>query len=421
MNGFLLAAVFLFLTFFRQNVILTLAVLVGLVHIFLATNSSVEYLIQDLWFTLDRELLLSIPMFIFAGVIMSRGSIAARLVRVMTALTRCIPGGLGIATILAMAMFSSISGSGIVTMMAVGALMYPALINNGYGVKYALGVLCSGGTLGVIIPPSILMVLYAISTDVSVTDMFKAGWGPGLLMTAVMSLYTYVLNRARPTTPFDLTELVLAVRSGFTGIMMPVILLGGIYSGYFTVTESAAVSLFYALVIEVFVHRDLNLQQIYEIGLETAKLLGGLMPLVAFAGSLNVILDYQGAPQALVAWSQSLIHSGWQLLIVVNVLLLVAGALMDEGSAIVILAPLLAPLGKAYGFDPVHFATIVIVNLQIGYVAPPVAINVIIASTVFKQSFTTVCKAVIPFIGLMLVVLLATIVFPQLSLFFVGR
>lgn len=421
MSGFLLIPVFLVLTFFRQNVILTLAVLVGLVHVFLARNSSVQYLIQDLWFTLDRELLLSIPMFIFAGVIMSRGSIAARLVRVMTALTRSVPGGLGIATILAMAMFSSISGSGIVTMMAIGALMYPALVKNGYSVNYALGVLCSGGTLGVIIPPSILMVLYAISTDVSVTDMFKAGWGPGLLMTAVMSLYTYALYRARPTTPFDLKELLSALRSGITGILMPVILLGGIYSGYFTVTESAAVSLFYALVIEVFVHRDLEFEQIYEIGLETAKLLGGLMPLVAFAGSLNVILEYEGVPQALVAWSQSLIHSPWQLLIVVNVLLLIAGALMDEGSAIVILAPLLDPLGRAYGFDPVHFATIVIVNLQIGYVAPPVAINVIIASTVFKQSFGTVCRAVVPFIGLMLIVLLATIIFPQLSLFFVGR
>lgn len=421
MSGFLLIPVFLFLTFFRVNVILTLAVLVGLVHVLLARNSSVQYLIQDLWFTLDRELLLSIPMFIFAGVIMSRGSIAARLLRVMTALTRSVPGGLGIATILAMAMFSSISGSGIVTMMAIGALMYPALVKNGYSVSYALGVLCSGGTLGVIIPPSILMVLYAISTDVSVTDMFKAGWGPGLLMTAVMSVYTYVLYRGRPTTPFDLKELLLALRSGITGILMPVILLGGIYSGYFTVTESAAVSLFYALVVEVFVHRDLEFEQICEIGLETAKLLGGLMPLVAFAGSLNVILEYEGVPQALVAWSQSLIHSGWQLLIVVNVLLLIAGALMDEGSAIVILAPLLDPLGRAYGFDPVHFATIVIVNLQIGYVAPPVAINVIIASTVFKQSFGTVCRAVIPFIGLMLIVLLATIVFPQLSLFFVGR
>lgn len=421
MTGLLLIPIFAGLTFLRVNVILTLAVLVGFVHIYLATNSSVEYLVQDLWFTLDRELLLSIPMFIFAGVIMSRGSIAARLVRIMIALTSSVPGGLGIATVLALAMFSSISGSGIVTMMAVGALMYPALVKHGYGVNYALGVLCSGGTLGIIIPPSILMILYSISTDVSVTDMFKAGWGPGLLMIIVMCIYSFFLNRTKPTSRFDFKELMLALRSGITGMLMPVILLGGIYSGYFTVTEAAAVSLFYALLVEVFVHRDLKFVQIYEIGLETVKLLGSLMPLVAFAGSLNVILDYEGVPQALVNWSQTYIDTGWQLLIVVNLLLLIAGALMDEGSAIIILAPLLAPLGAAYGFDPVHFAMIVMVNLQIGYVMPPVAINVIIASTVFKQSFLTVCKAVVPFIGLMLLVLFATILFPQISLYFAGR
>jgi len=419
--GILLLPIFVVLTFFRQNVILTLAVLVGLIHIYIATNSSIEYLVQDLWFTLDRELLLSIPMFIFAGVIMSRGTIAARLVRVMSALTSSLPGGLGIATILAMAMFSSISGSGIVTMMAIGALMYPALTKNGYSPSYAVGVLASGGTLGIIIPPSILMILYGISTDVSVTDMFKAGWGPGLLMVVTFSIYTWITNRNAPTTPFDLAELFSALKHGVTAIMMPVILLGGIYSGHFTVTEAAAVSLFYALIIEVLVHRDLNFMQIYEIGIETVKLLGSLMPLVAFAGSLNVILDYEGVPQALVAFTQTHVHSEWQLLIAVNLLLLIAGALMDEGSAIIILAPLLAPLGLAYGFDPVHFAIIVIVNLQIGYVMPPVAINVIIASTVFKQSFGMVCRAVMPFIVIMLVNLLITIAFPQLSLFFVGR
>ena len=184
MSAVVLIPIFLVLTFLRQNIILTLGVLIGLIHIYVASHSKIEYLLQDLWFTLDRELLLSIPMFIFAGVIMSRGSIAARLVRVMSALTSFIPGGMGVATILALAVFSSISGSAIVTMMAVGTLMYPALVRNGYTIKYALGVLASGGTLGIIIPPSILMVLYGLSTEVSVTDLFKAGWGPGLLMVA---------------------------------------------------------------------------------------------------------------------------------------------------------------------------------------------------------------------------------------------
>ncbi len=416
-----LVPLFFVLTFLRQNVILTLAVVVGLIHIYIARNSSAEYMIQDLWFTLDREILLSIPMFMFAGVIMSRGSIAARLVRVMTALTSRLPGGLGIGTILALAMFSSISGSGIVTMMAIGGLMYPALTKNGYGTHYSLGVLASGGTLGIIIPPSILMILYGFSTETSVTDMFRAGWGPGLAMVGVLSLYTLIRHRNLPTSPIDYAEVADSLKHGITAIMMPVILLTGIYTGYFTVTEAAALSLFYALVVEVLIHRELGPREIYDIGVETVKLLGSLMPLLAFANSFNVILDYEGVPRALLEWAQVYIDSPWALLIAVNLLLLIAGALMDESSAILILAPLLAPLGAAYGFDPVHFGIIVIVNLQIGYVMPPVAINVIIAAAIFKQSFGTVCRAVMPFIGLMLIVLLLTILFPDLSLYFAGR
>lgn len=421
MSAMVLLPVFLVLTLLRQNIILTLAVLVGLVHAYVTSHSSIEYLIQDLWFTLDRELLLSIPMFIFAGVIMSRGSIAARLVRIMTALTRTLPGGLGVATILAMAVFSSISGSAIVTMMAVGALMYPALTKSGYSVHYALGVLASGGTLGVIIPPSILMILYGISTDVSVTDMFKAGWGPGLLMMGAMSIYTLVVNRGMPAGKFDAAELVQSLRHGISALLMPVILLGGIYSGYFTVTEAAAVSLAYALVVEVVIHRELGPRDIYAIGIETIKLLGSLMPIVAIAGSLNVILDYEGVPQALVQSFSVYLENSWEMLIVVNLLLLAAGALMDESSAIIILSPLLAPIGASYGYDPVHFAIITIVNLQLGYVMPPVAINLIIAATVFKQSFLTACKAVVPFIAIMLAVLLLVIIFPQISLYYAGR
>lgn len=421
MNALLLAPVFFGLTLLRQNIILTLAVLVGLIHAYVASHSSIEYLVQDIWFTLDRELLLSIPMFIFAGVIMSRGSIAARLVRIMTALTAPLPGGLGVGAVLAMAVFSSISGSAIVTMMAVGTLMYPAMLKTGYSVRYALGVIASCGTLGVIIPPSLLMIVYGIMTDVSVTDMFKAGWGPGLLMVLLMSVYTLVINRHLPAGRFDAREFLASLRDGVSAMLMPVILLGGIYSGYFTVTEAAAVSLAYALVVEVLIHRELGVRDIYAIGVETIKLLGSLMPLVAIAGSLNVILDYEGVPQALVRWFQVYLDNSWEMLIAVNLLLLIAGALMDEGSAIIILSPLLAPIGASYGYDPVHFAIIVIVNLQMGYVVPPVAINLIIASTVFKQSFLTACRAVVPFIGIMLVVLLLVILFPQLSLFYAGR
>src|SRR5690606_29457600 len=179
--------------------------------------------------------------------------------------------------------------------------------------------------------------------------------------------------------PFDIAEVWAALKHGITALLMPVILMGGIYSGIFTVTEAAAVSLLYALLIEVVLFRNLGAKDVFRLGLDTVKLLGTLMPLVAFAGSLNVILQYEGVPQALVAWTQETFTADWQMLIMVNLMLLVAGALMDESSAIIILAPLLAPLGLAYGYDPVHFAIMVIVNLQIGYVMPPVALSVIVA------------------------------------------
>lgn len=419
-TGLILAGIIVALILLRQNIILTLAVAVAFIHTFMA-KSKPEFLIQDIWFTVDREVLLSIPMFIVAGMVMARGSIAARLTRIMAALTTNIPGGLGIATVLSLAGFSAISGSSVVTMMAIGSIMYPALLKAGYSKSFSLGLLCSGGTLGIIIPPSILMIVYGIMTEVSITDLFLAGWGPGLLLTGGLSLYSYIVNRNMETKSIDTKELATALRQGIAALFMPVILLGGIYSGYFTVTESAALAVAYALLIEFFVHRELKMKDFGNILLETVKLLGSLLPLVAIAGSLNTILDYAGVPAALVNFMQGYVVDKWSMLLVINVLLLLAGALMDEVSAIVVLAPLLHPLGVAYGFNPIHFGIITIVNLQIGYVAPPVAINLIVAMVVFKEQFGFICRSVIPFIGIMLLGLLLTAVFPEISLVFLGK
>lgn len=402
----------------RQSIVLVVALAVAYVHAFMTSKPNVEFLIQDVWYAIDREVLLSIPLFVFAGLIMARGSIAARLVDIMKALTGPVPGGLGVATVLALTVFSAVCGASSVTMLAIGSLMYPALLSAGYSRHYALGVLCAGGTLGVIIPPSLLLILYGIATEVSITDLFKAGWGPGLLLSGALCAYTVAVNRKLPTSPFEASALGRALARGAWALAMPVILLGGIYSGRFTVTESAAVAVVYALLVELFVHRELRVRDLYRVALETIKMLGMLMPLLAIASSLNSILDLQGAPQALVKWMQAWVDSPVTLLVIVNLVLLAAGALMDESSAILILAPLLAPLGQAYGFDPRHFGIIVTVNLQIGYVAPPVALNLIVAMAAFKEPFGTIVRAVLPFIGIMLGVLVVVCTVPALSLFF---
>ena len=418
MHGLILTGLVLVLIIFRQPIVLIVGAVLAYVHVFM-TASRPEFLIQDMWIAVDREVLLSIPLFVFAGLIMARGSIAKRLTRIMTSLTGSFPGGLAVATVLSLTAFGAICGASAVTMLAIGTIMYPALLANGYSKSFSLGLLCAGGTLGVIIPPSLLMILYGIMTEVSITKLFLAGWGPGLLLSALLSIYSVAVNWRIETKPFSGREVVDAVKSGIWAILMPVILLGGIYTGWFTVTEAAAVSVVYAIAVEFLIHRELTPRAFADVVMETIKLQGSLMPLLAIAVSLNNVLDLEGVPQALVAFMRVYIDSKFSMLVVTNLVLLIAGALMDESSAIIVLAPLLAPLGQSYGFDDVHFGIITIVNLQIGYVAPPVALNLIVAMVAFKEPFGFICRSVVPFIGIMLIGLVITCAFPELSLFLI--
>jgi C4-dicarboxylate transporter, DctM subunit len=403
----------------RQNIILILAVAAAFVHVHFANNSSIEFLIQDIWFTIDREVLLSIPMFILAGAVMTRGAIALRLIRVMTVLTAPIPGGLAVAAVLSCASFAAISGSSIVTMLAIGSVMYPALVAGGYSRSFAVGVICSGGTLGIIIPPSIPMILFGIMTEVSVAKMFMGGIGPGLLLTLFFVIYSYWLHRRMVSTPWRLAEIGTAIWEGGFARMMPVILLGGIYSGIFTATESAVVALVYALLVELVIHRELKARDYFLTGLETAKLLGTLLPLIAIAGSLNTILDYEGVPKALVAAVTGSVTDPLVLLLGMNLLLLVVGSMMDIGSAILVLAPLLTPIAVTIGMDKVHFGVMMIANLEIGYLTPPVGLNLFVAMAAFKEPFSMIVRSVLPFIGIMLVWLVIVAFLPGLTLYFV--
>jgi len=409
------AALVFCLALLRQPLLLILAVGTAFVHVVLA-NSKVEYMVQDIWSALDKEILLSIPMFLLAGAVMTRGSIAGRLVRIMTSLTAPIPGGLGVATVMSCALFAAISGSSIVTMLAVGTMMFPALIAAGYPRSFSIGLICAGGTLGIIIPPSIPMILFGIMTETSITKLFIAGVLPGLLLAALLGVYAFWTNRDRRGQAWSAREILQALREGLPALALPVLLLGGIYSGHFTPTEAAAAALVYALAIEGLVYREVSLKDFYGIVTETAVTLGMLLPLVAFATSLSVVLDYERVPQALVAWVQTWIHDRSSFLLAANLLLLVAGCLMEVGSAIVILAPLLMPMAKVYGVDPIHFGIIMTVNLEIGYITPPVGLNLFVAMAAFKAGFVEVSKAALPFVVVMLLGLFIISSWPALTL-----
>ncbi|MBM3570143.1 MAG: TRAP transporter large permease [Alphaproteobacteria bacterium] len=418
MAALLLVGLVLALLFLRQSLIVILFGVGAYVHLVWG-QGRLEYMIEDMWNGADKEVLLAIPLFILAGSVMTRGAIAQRLIAILVALSRPVAGGLAVATVLSCASFAAISGSSPVTMLAVGSIMYPALLKHGYGRKFALGVVCSGGTLGIIIPPSIPMIIYGIVTETSVTDLFVAGIGPGLLLTALLAFYSWWANRDKPAERFDPAELRRALRQGIWAALMPAILLGGVYSGYFTATESAAVALVYALLIEVFVHRELRLTDFGHIAIETVKTLGTLFPVLAIAFSLNLLLAAERVPNLLIDWMTALIQNPWAFLLGVNLFLLILGCLMDVSSALLITAPLLLPLARAYGFDPVHFGIVMVVNLEIGFLTPPVGINLIVAMSAFKENFLLICRAVVPFILLMLLGLAAVSAFPAIALFLV--
>jgi C4-dicarboxylate transporter, DctM subunit len=420
MTALLLVGILLALLILRQPLLVILMSVAAYIHIVWG-QAKLDYIIEDMWVGLDKEVILSIPLFILCGNVMTRGSIAQRLINILASITRPLPGGMAVACVLSCAVFAAISGSSIVTMLAIGSIMYPAMRQAGYNLNFTLGAIMSGGTLGIIIPPSIPMIIYGLVTETSVTDLFAAGFGPGILLTVVLSIYSVWVNRHMPTERFDFAHFKKAFRNGIWSAMMPVILLGGIYTGYFTATEAAAVALCYAMLVEVFIHRELKFSDFYKVVLDTSKLGGSLFPVLAIALSLNIILTEHRVPQMLVTAIQGYITSPVMFMLIVNALLLLVGCLMTTGEAILVLAPLLAPVAAAYGYDKVIFGLIMILNLEIGYLTPPVGLNLIVAMSAFKQPFGRLCIAAIPFILLMMFCLALVIWQPWIAMYFVNR
>ncbi|MEY8828519.1 TRAP transporter large permease [Sedimentitalea sp. XS_ASV28] len=415
MMTLLLIGLVVLLLILRVDLILILMFVAAFVHLVWGAGA-LEYFLQDMWATMDRELILSVPLFILVGSVMSRGTIAERLIAVMIALTRPFPGGLAVATILSCAVFSAISGSSIVTMLAVGSVLYPALTAHGYSRRFAVGALCAGGTLGIIIPPSIPMILYGIVTEGNISDLFLAGLGPGLLLTTVFSFYAIVINWHIPREQFSFSELGQSIYRGIPALLMPVILLGGIYSGYFSPTEAAAVALLYAIAVETLLFRELRFKDYRQLCIDSAKLVGALFPLIAVAVSLNLVIAEHRVPQEIIAFMSEHVQSGTAFLLLMNLLLLLIGCFMDTASAIAIAAPLLKPLAAAYGIDNTHLGVIVVLNLEIGILTPPLGLNLIVAMTAFKERFGFVCKAALPFVGLMLLCLLLVTFQPWIAM-----
>ena len=413
--GFGLAFIVLALLAIRQNLLVILGVVTAYATIAWG-DGQIGNIVIDAWDAANKEILLSIPLYILAGNIMSRGAMAARLIRLMKAVSAPVPGGLAIAAILSCALFAAVSGSGTVTLIAVGGVMYPALLEAGYPKSFAIGALCAAGTLGIIVPPSIPLILYGVMTQTSIADLFIAGIGPSLVLITLLTGYALWRNRTIRARGWSVRETWIALREGIWALAMPVIILGGIYSGYFTATESAAVAVVYAMLIEIFVYREMKFTDLYDVVGQTTRLLGSPFPVLMLALSLNIFLAYQQVPELLVGSLSEVVDSRPGYLIGMNLFLLAVGCVMDIGSAILILAPMLQPVAAAQGIDAVHLGIITVVNLEIGYLTPPLGLNLIVAMTVFREEFWTVCRAVVPFVVLMLIGLQIVTFWPGLSL-----
>ena len=389
---------------------------------------------KDMFDAVKKEELLAIPFFVLAGNIMTNGSIAERLVSVARAAMSRIPGGLGLAAVFACVIFAAISGSSPVTVIAVGGVMFPMLVRDRYPERYSIGVLTTAGSLGIIIPPSVPMIVYAIMVSnqhqqVSPNDLFVAGVLPGLFIASILVVYT--LDRTRPSrvtlAPYEppggksyFPNLFDQIRRSALSLLLPVLILGGIYGILgplrFTVTEAAAVAVVYALVVELIFHREMKLRDLPRVLGESGMMMGSLFLIIVLAIAFNKFLAEQYIPQNAAAWLQAHVTSKGQFLLLANIFLLGVGCVMDIVSAILIVAPLLAPIAAAYGIDPIHFGIIFIVNLELGYLTPPMGINLFVASTVFKRSIVEVIRSVVPFVLIMLFCLAVISWMPWLSL-----
>lgn len=363
--------------------------------------------------------LMSIPFFILAAELMRIGGLSDRLIDLARALIGWLPGGLAAATVLACLMFGSISGSSPATVIAIGTIMYPAMVNAGYDRFFSIGLITTAGTLGPIVPPSIALIIYGSVTGTSVGKLFAGGLLPALLIGGLLIAYaTWVsVRRGYPRDPFPTLErIVTALKRSAWGLGLPVILLGGIYSGVFTPTESAATACLYGWFIGAVVYRSIGVRSTLEILRNTGLLSGPLLLITAGASAFSWLLASTGAPSQLASQVLATTDSPILVMALFNIILLIAGCFLDSASAIIILGPLMQPIAAQFGVDPVHFGIIMLVNLSVGMLTPPVGLNLFVAMGVAKMTLFQVFRASLPTILLMIVALIAITYIPVISM-----
>ncbi|MCM3761790.1 TRAP transporter large permease [Alkalihalobacillus oceani] len=379
--------------------------------------------VQRLFTGLDSFPLMAIPFFLLAGKIMEKGGISRRLIDLAASVVGSTTGGLAMIAILACMFFAAISGSAPATVVAIGSIMVPAMLRAGYDKGFTIALMAVAGTIGVMIPPSIPFILYGIAASTSIGDLFIAGILPGILVGVSLMIYSYFIAKARGYKggePTSLKRFLTSLKSSIWGILMPVIILGGIYSGAFTPTESGAIACVYGLIVSYFVYRDAKLSDLKPIFVESGATSAMVLLIVGSANIMSWILSTEQIPMLISGFISNFASSSAILMLVINLLLLFVGTFLELGAAIIILVPILLPLLGQFDINLVHFGVMMVVNLAIGLLTPPLGVNLFVAKSLSDLSFNHVVRAVIPFLAVVILNLFMIAYIPQISLLLLG-
>jgi len=388
--------------------------------VFFAPDTQTLMLVQSFFKSMDNFALVVVLFFILCGNIMTAGTIVEKLIKMVNTLVSWLPGGLGMAGCLGCGLFGAISGSTVATVVALGGFMIPALIKNGYSEKYSVGLMTTAPNLGIIIPPSISMILYAMITNVSLQGLFLTGFIPGIFIMGFTCIYTYFLFKdsqtivRMPVPSFG--EVVTVFKEGFWSLMLPVIIFVGTFSGVFTANEAAVVACMYAFFVELVVHKSMKFRDVKKVIVSSAVTSATLLIIVAGATCFGRYLTFENVPGKIAEAVIAHIHSGWTFLMVINVFLLIVGMFMDVISATLIIGPVIIPLLPTFGIDFMHFGLLMTVNLAIGYCTPPVGVSMYITGAMANKDIIYVTKAVMPFLVIQLVVLFMMTYMPDVVL-----
>lgn len=397
---------------------LGLATAIGLLFF---THIPLMYMGQTAYTGCDKFPIMAVPGFILAGYLMQRGGITRCITDVANELVGFMPGGLAIVTIISCMFFAAITGSGPATVAAIGTLMIPAMKEQGYSTEFSAAVSASGGTLGILIPPSNPMIIYGVVANVSIAGLFMAGMVPGLLVGGALSLTALGLSKRYgykgTGRSFSFTQLFRAIRKGFWALLSPLIVLGGIYTGAFTPVEASIVAVLYAFVVGTFIYRGLNVRNIYESLVETSLLAGTVLIIMGPALAFGRLLTIHRIPQQVAAILSSISTNWFVVFMIINLFLIFIGTFMETLAAIVLLTPIFLPVMKQLGVDPIHFGILIVVTSEIGFLTPPLGVNLFVACGLTNLPLETVSKAVLPFIIALCACVIILTLFPQISLF----